>query len=117
VREEINRGASFDSLAARYNTDPAAGETGDLGWVRVAELPQFFQDVLQDLKPGDVSQVLRESAGFRIVKLLDREEARPYEYAEVHEELKRLFEQERFGKTYDEYLAELRKQFHVEIRS
>ena len=117
VREEINRGVAFDSLATRYNTDPAAGKDGDLGWVRVAELPQFFQDVLKDLKPGDVSQVLRESAGFRIVKLLDQEAARPYEYAEVREELKRLFEQERFGKTYDQYLADLRKKFHVEIRS
>jgi peptidyl-prolyl cis-trans isomerase SurA len=117
VREEINRGVSFDSLATRYNTDPAAGKNGDLGWVRVAELPQFFQDVLQDMKPGEVSQVLRESAGFRIVKLIDREAARAYDYSEVREEVKRLFEQERFGKTYDEYLAELRKKFHVEIRS
>ena len=117
VREEIGRGVPFDSLASRYNTDPAAGKSGDLGWVRVAELPQFFQDVMKELKPGDVSQVLRESAGFRIVKLLEREEARPYEFAEVREDLKRLFEQERFGKTYDDYLAELRKKFRVEIRS
>ncbi len=117
VREEINRGVPFDSLAGRYNTDPAAGQSGDLGWVRVAELPEFFRDVLKDLKPGDVSQVLRESAGFRIVKLLEREEARPYEFAEVRDDLKRLYEQERFGKTYDEYLADLRKKFRVEIRS
>lgn len=117
VYEEIKGGASFDSLAARYNTDPAAGQSGDLGWVRVTELPQFFQDVLKDMKPGEVSQVLRESAGFRIVKLIEREAARPYEFAEVHDEVKRLYEQERFGSSYDSYLAELRKKFHVEIRS
>ncbi len=117
VHDDLMRGESFDSLAARYNTDPAAGQTGDLGWVRVAELPQFFQDVLKEMKPGDTSQVLRESAGFRIVKLVEIEPARPYEFAEVHDEVKRLYEQERFGKTYDNYLAELRKKFHVEIRS
>lgn len=117
VYEELKGGASFDSLANRYNTDPAAGQNGDLGWVRVGELPQFFQDVLKGMNPGDLSQVLRESAGFRIVKLLEREAARPYEYAEVRDEVKRLYEQERFANTYDTYLADLRKKFHVEIRS
>jgi peptidyl-prolyl cis-trans isomerase SurA len=116
VYDELKGGASFDSLATRYNTDPAAGKNGDLGWVRVGELPQFFQDVLKDMKPGEISQVLRESAGFRIVKLVQRENARPYEFAEVQEDLKRLYESERFGKNYDAYLAELRKRFHVDIR-
>jgi len=117
VHDELTRGVSFDSLATRYNTDPAAGKNGDLGWVRVGELPQFFQDVLKEMKPGDTSQVLRESAGFRIVKLVELEAARPYEFSEVREEVKRLYEQERFSKTYDTYLADLRKKFHVEIRS
>ncbi len=117
VYEELKSGASFDSLAARYNTDPAAGKNGDLGWVRVGELPQFFQDVLKGMNAGDLSQVLRESSGFRIVKLVERDAARPYEFAEVRDELKRLYEQERFGKTYDAYLADLRKKFNVEIRS
>jgi peptidyl-prolyl cis-trans isomerase SurA len=117
IYEEVKRGVPFDSLAARYNTDPAAGKNGDLGWVRVSELPQFFQDVMKEMKPGDVSQVLRESSGFRIVKLIDRETTRPYEYAEVRDEVKRLYEQERFANNYENYLADLRKKFHVEIRS
>lgn len=117
VYDEVKRGVPFDSLAARYNTDPAAGQYGNLGWVRVSELPQFFQDVLKDMKPGDVSQVLRESSGFRIVKLLEVEAARPYEFAEVRDEVKRLYDQERFSSSYESYLAELRKKFHVEIRS
>lgn len=117
VYDELKRGVPFDSLAVRYNTDPAAGKYGDLGWVRVTELPQFFQDVLKDMKPGDVSQVLRESAGFRIVKLLESEAERPYEFTEVRDEVKRLYEQERFSSSYENYLAELRKKFHVEIRT
>ena len=116
VYDELKRGASFDSLAARYNTDPAAGKNGDLGWVRVGELPQFFQEVLTGMKPGEISQVLRESSGFRIVKLVEREDARPYEFSEVQDDLKRLYESERFGKNYEAYLAELRKKFHVEVR-
>jgi parvulin-like peptidyl-prolyl isomerase len=72
--------------------------------------------VLANLKPGDVSQVLRESTGFRIVKLVEREEARPYDFPEIKDDLKRYYEQERFGKTYETYVQELRKKFPVEVR-
>ena len=116
IHTDLLAGESFDSLAARYNTDPAADKTGDLGWLRVTELPDFFQEVLANLKPGDTSQVLRESTGFRIVKLVERDAARPYEYTEIKDDLKRLYEQERFGKSYETYVEELRKKFPVEVR-
>ncbi len=116
IHEELKAGASFDTLAVRYNTDPAADKYGDLGWLRVSELPQFFRDVLAEMKRGDVSQVLRESSGFRIVRLLDREEERPYKYVEIIDDLTRLYQQDRFGNTYQAYIEELRKKFKVEIR-
>ena len=116
IYDEVKAGAPFDSLAARYNTDPAADKYGDLGWLRVSELPQFFQDVLADMKPDDVSPVLRESSGFRIVKLLGREESRPYKYTEIIDDLTRLYQQDRFGNTYQAYVDELRKKFNIDIR-
>ena len=116
IYEEVKAGAPFDSLAARYNTDPAADQFGDLGWLRVSELPQFFRDVLTNMNPGDVSQVLRESSGFRIVKLIEREAERPYEFVEVIDDLTRLYDQDRFGNTYQAYIDELRKKFNVDIR-
>jgi len=116
IYEDIRKGESFDSLAARYNTDPAATRNGDLGWLRVAELPEFFRDVLAGLKPGDVSQVMRETAGFRIVKLIERDAARPYEFSEIKDDIKRLYDQQMFSKTYDDYIADLRKRFPVEMR-
>jgi len=116
IYQDLQAGAGFDSLAARYNTDPAAGKDGDLGWLRVSELPDFFREVLVGMKPGDVSQVLRESTGFRIVKLVERDAERPYEFSEIQDDLRRLYEQEQFGKGYDDYVAGLRKKFAVDIR-
>lgn len=116
IYEDLKAGASFDSLAARYNTDPAADQYGDLGWLRVSELPQFFRDVLTDMQPGDVSQVLRESSGFRIVKLIEREAERPYEFVEIIDDLTKLYQQDRFGNTYQAYIDELRKKFKIDMR-
>ncbi len=116
IYEGLKAGAPFDSLAAKYNTDPAADKYGDLGWLRVAELPQFFKDTLAQMKPGDISQVFRESAGFRIVKLVERDAARPYEFSEIKPDIKRLYDQDRFGNSYEAYVAGLRKKFDIDIR-
>lgn len=116
IYRELLAGASFDSLAGRYNTDPTTDAFGDLGWLKVADLPDFFRDVLAEMTPGDISQVLRESSGFRIVKLEAREGERPYEYAEIVGELRRLYQQEFMGNTYADYIAELRKKFTVDLK-
>lgn len=116
VRNQLVSGVPFDSLAARYNTDPTADAFGDLGWLKVADLPEFFRDVLAGMSPGDISQVLRESQGFRIVKLVAREGERPYEYSEITGELRQLYQQEYMSERYDDYVAGLRKKFNVDIK-
>jgi peptidyl-prolyl cis-trans isomerase SurA len=116
IYQQLLDGASFEQLADQHSTDPSASAGGDLGWLRVADLPEFFQDVLAGMKPGDTSQVLRESAGFRIVKLVERETERPYKYEEVKAELLNLYQNERLETTYTEYINGLREKFLVELR-
>ena len=117
VHRRLDEGAPFDSMAVRYSTDAAsASNGGDLGWLRVSDLPSFFQDVLKDMKPGDYSPVLREPSGFRIVKLLEREEPRPYTFDEVREELSRVLEEDKLEGLYDGYVTKLRDEFYVEER-
>jgi peptidyl-prolyl cis-trans isomerase SurA len=113
IHAEIMSGASFETMADAHSTDPNAGPGGDLGWLKVDDLPEFFQDVLAGMNPGDVSQVLRESSGFRIVKLVEREEPRPFEFDEIRSELRQMYEQEKMGEIYASYVAGLRGKFHV----
>jgi peptidyl-prolyl cis-trans isomerase SurA len=115
IQQQITQGASFEEMADRYSTDPNASEGGDLGWLKVDDLPEFFKDVLSGMKPGEVSQVLRESTGFRIVKLLEREAARPYEFDEIKPELRRMYEQEKLGEIYATYVKDLREKFSVVV--
>jgi peptidyl-prolyl cis-trans isomerase SurA len=117
VHDMLVAGAPFDSTAIRYSDDKATAEAGgDLGWLRVADLPEFFRDVLTGLNKGDISPVLREPAGFRIVQLVDSEDERPYEYEEVADDLRKLAEQEKLASAYEGYLTGLRNEFYVDVR-
>ena len=118
VHDNLTEGAPFDSMAVRHSTDPGtAAAGGDLGWLRVADLPEFFRDVLHGMTPGDISPVLREPSGFRIVKLLEREGARSYEFEEVREELQGILQQEKLEEMYESYVEKLKDEFYVEVRS
>jgi peptidyl-prolyl cis-trans isomerase SurA len=117
VHDLLVKGAPFDSTAMRYSDDRATAENGgDLGWLRVADLPDFFRDVLKNLNEGDISPVLREPAGFRIVQLVESEDERPYQYEEVADDLRKLAEQEKLASAYDGYLKGLRDEFYVDVR-
>lgn len=117
IHAQLLAGAPFDSMAVENSDDAVTAKRGgDLGWLVVDDLPEFFRDVLSTMSIGDISQVLREPNGFRIVQLVAREEPRPYRYEEVKEELREVVRQEQLSGTIEEYVLGLRNEFYVDFR-
>ena len=75
ARAEALAGGDFAKLAASYSDGPDALKGGDLGWRSADRLPDLFSGALKDMKPGDVSEVLRSPAGFHLLKLLGKRES------------------------------------------
>jgi peptidyl-prolyl cis-trans isomerase SurA len=71
IYAQIQTGADFREMAARYSKGPTALEGGSLGWVQGQQVPTIFVDVLQDMDKGDVSAPLRAASSFHIVKVDD----------------------------------------------
>jgi len=69
---EAKAGGDFAKLAASYSDAPDALAGGQMGWRSHDRLPELFSGALKDLRPGDVSQVLRSPAGFHVLKLVER---------------------------------------------
>jgi peptidyl-prolyl cis-trans isomerase SurA len=65
-------GADFAQLAVSFSDAPDALSGGGMGWRAQDRLPEIFATVLTNMRPGDVSDVLRSPAGFHVLKLLDR---------------------------------------------
>lgn len=71
VLQKLRTGADFSKISTEYSNAQNALEGGDLGWRSAAQLPPEFLTLLQTLKPGDVSDILRSNTGFNIFKLVD----------------------------------------------
>jgi peptidyl-prolyl cis-trans isomerase SurA len=65
----IKGGMDFNAAAIRYSDAPDALDGGDLGWMRLDELPAAFADAVTTMQPGQVSPPMRGPTGFHIIKL------------------------------------------------
>ena len=69
---ELKAGADYNQISAAYSDAQNALQGGALGWRPEAQLPSLFSGALANMKPGDVSAVLKSGNGFHILKLLDK---------------------------------------------
>ncbi len=65
-------GENFAELTAAFSDAPDALQGGDLGWRPLSRLPSLYAEVAGRLQQGEVSELLRSSAGFHVVKLIGK---------------------------------------------
>jgi peptidyl-prolyl cis-trans isomerase SurA len=70
--KQLQGGADFGQVSAGFSDAPNALEGGKLGWKKLTQLPELFQEPLRSLKVGQVTPLLRSSNGFHILKVLER---------------------------------------------
>ncbi|MGD2118735.1 MAG: peptidylprolyl isomerase [Chromatiales bacterium] len=69
VIEKIRQGADFATTAMLESGGRQALDGGDLGWLKPGEVPSLFSDVVNRMNKGEVSEPIRSSSGFHIIKL------------------------------------------------
>lgn len=71
IYQQLQDGADFREMAARYSAGDTALEGGSLGWMQGQQVPTLFVSVLQDMGRDDISRPIRASNSFHIVKVDD----------------------------------------------
>ncbi len=71
VLEDLKAGQDFAMMASTYSDGQRALEGGDLGWRKKNEIPTLFSTQIASMEKGDISDLIKSSSGFHIVKLAD----------------------------------------------
>jgi len=75
ARARIVAGEPFEVVAAEVSEDPGnAYKGGDLGWNADGAFVTEFEDALNALEAGDLSEPVRTQFGWHIIQLYDRQE-------------------------------------------
>ncbi len=65
-------GENFAQLAAGFSDAPDALKGGEIGWRTQERLPGLYAEAAKGLSEGQVSDLLRSSAGFHLIKLIGK---------------------------------------------
>lgn len=72
IVEQLKQGGSFVAYARQYSEASTAAVGGDLGWVKLEQLPAEISTAAQGLSPGQLVGPIELRAGYSIVYLIDK---------------------------------------------
>lgn len=72
-KEAIEEGADFNALSKEHSDEPAARQTGgDLGWFGRGQMVPTFEEVVYQMRVGEISEPFETEFGLHVVKLEER---------------------------------------------
>lgn len=72
ILERLARGEDFSEIAIAESDGQTALEGGDIGWRSLGQIPNLFIETVETMQVNDVSDLIRSSGGFHIIKLLEK---------------------------------------------
>lgn len=124
ILKKIRNGADFATMAEKYSEDPGSKKNG-------GELPPFSRGQMQpefettafSLTNGQVSDVIRTSYGYHIIKMIDKTPAKQYAFTDtlphidktVADICKNGVEAQQIKKLAPAYMKKLRSELDVKI--
>ncbi|QIL82384.1 molecular chaperone SurA [Diaphorobacter sp. HDW4A] len=115
-RHRIESGqATFEALAREYSQDGSAQNGGDLGWAGPGRYVPEFEQVVESLQPGQISQPLLSRFGMHLIQLLDRREVK-LSQREQREMVRDVVREKKLEEAYNNWMQETRSRAYVEFR-
>lgn len=72
IKERVDKGEGFSELAKAFSEDSSASSGGDLKWISPGDTVTEFEQAMNELQPGEVSQPVRTPFGWHLIKVLER---------------------------------------------
>jgi peptidyl-prolyl cis-trans isomerase C len=114
LKQRIDNGEDFATLAMEYSDGPSKAKGGDLGFFSREQMVQPFSDAAFALKPGQVSDVVTTRFGYHLIRLTERQAPQTMAFNDVKEEISTRLRREQEEKKIDDYLEKLKK--HADIQ-
>lgn len=115
-RQQVAAGqASFEDLARQHSQDGSARQGGDLGWVSPGQFVPEFEQVMNALRPGEMSQPVVSRFGVHLIRLEERRQAALSE-REQRDMARELVREQKADDAINAWTEEVRSRAFVELR-
>jgi len=71
VLQQLKDGVDFAQVALVHSDGRQALEGGDLGWMKLSQVPTLAAEAARTLQPGGISEPIRSASGFHIFRVAE----------------------------------------------
>jgi parvulin-like peptidyl-prolyl isomerase len=116
ILERIRSGGDFAALAKEYSSGPNASEGGSMGYVKKGDLLPAIENIVFNLREGDVSDVIQTGLGYHIFKVEEKRTRRAKELSEVRREVEEAIFKEKIKDKIRAWVDNLKKNAYIEFK-
>jgi len=115
-RNQIERGTRrFDEIARERSEDGSASSGGDLGWASPGQFVPEFEQAMNLLPPGGVSDPVVSRFGVHLIQVVERRDV-ALDNKQLRDQARAALREQKFEEAYGEWLKEVRSRAYVERR-
>ena len=118
IKKQYLDGSDFSELAVNNSDDEnVSQDKGNLGVFETNRMaiPQF-KEIVDQLKPGEVSDPFKTEYGYHIVLLKARNKPRPLDLENDWQQIEQMALNYKMEKEYRKWIQEMRRTINVEVR-
>ncbi|PLC48747.1 molecular chaperone SurA [Pollutimonas subterranea] len=115
LRQRIVNGEKFEDLAKRSSEDVTAPQGGDLGWLTPGETVPAFEQAMNALEPGQISEPVKSQFGWHLIQVLERR-TKNMENEFKRMQARQVLFQRRIEPAFEDWLSQLRSQAFIDNR-
>ena len=115
-RRQIESGArTFEDMAREFSEDGSAAQGGDLGWAAPGTMVPEFEEAMNALPLGGLSEPVVSRFGAHLIQVLERRDV-AVDPKQLREQARNALREQRFDDAYTDWARDLRGRAYVEMR-
>lgn len=116
IYNKLTNGGDFTELAKEYSDDPgSAVNGGDLGWINPGDMVPAFDNMMNDIAPGQLSQPFKSKFGWHVLEVEGRKETDMGEQVQRNQ-IKQMLQARQFEEELPIWLRKIRSESYVDIK-
>jgi peptidyl-prolyl cis-trans isomerase SurA len=117
IRKRVLNGEPFARLAGDLSDAPSKANGGLIGPINRDEIAPALQKLIDSLKPGDITELIRTQRGYQLLKLESRTEEKIKTFDEAREDISDKVAEEKRRGELQKYLEKLRAQAIIQWKN
>jgi peptidyl-prolyl cis-trans isomerase SurA len=115
-RRQIESGTrTFEDMAREFSEDGSAAQGGELGWASPGTMVPEFEEAMNALPVGGLSQPVVSRFGVHLIQVVQRRDV-AVDLKQQREQARNALREQRFDDAYAEWARDLRGRAYVELR-